>query len=138
MMTKKDDEIYEPEIVDDENNLPSINDRKAEVMVNQSWVPFANKMKEINVRSYRKVVQETTGLLDDLKDHQRALNDLRTVDLDIEADRLAKQARLDELKEITECNEQLKEQRQRIEKKALDIQEAELDRRLKEFKDEQQ
>ena len=135
MMSKKDDKVFEPEIVDDENNLPS-KDRKAEVMVDQSWVPFANKMKEINVKSYRKVVQETTGLLDDLKDHQRSLHDLRTVDLDIEADRLAKQARLDELKEITECNEQLKEQRQRIEKKATDLQEAELDRRLKDLKDD--
>ena len=136
MMSKKDDKIYEPEIIDDENNLDSIKDRKAEVMVDQSWVPFANKMKEINVRSYRKVVQETTGLLDDLKDHQRSLHDLRTVDMDIEADRLAKQARLDELKEITECNEQLKEQRQRVEKKAMDLQEAKLDQRLKEYKDD--
>ena len=54
--------------------------------------------------------------------------------MDIAADTLAKQARLDELSEITESNEQLKEQRQRIEKKALDLQEAEYDRRLAEFK----
>lgn len=136
-MSRKNDEIHEAELLDDESSLPCVKEKKAEVMVDQSWVPFANKINEINVRSYRKVIQETTGLVEDLKDHQRALEDLRTVDLDIEADRLAKQARLDELREITECNEQLKDQRQRIEKKALDLQEAEIDRRLKSLKDDQ-
>lgn len=132
-MGHDEDKIYEAEIVDDRTDFLPAKNRKAEVMVSQSWVPLANKLNEINVRSYRKVVQETTGLLEDLKDHQRALSDLRTVDLDIEADKLAKQARLDELSEITECNKQLKAQRQRIEGKALDLQEAELDFRLREF-----
>jgi hypothetical protein len=127
------DQIYEAELVDDQTNLPLVNDRKAEVMVNQSWMPLTNKLNEINIKSYRKVIQQATGLLGDLKDHQRALADLRTVDMDIEADLLAKQAKLDELQEVTECNKQLKGQRQRIEKKALDLQEAEIDRRLREF-----
>ena len=68
MMSKKKEIVYEPEIVDDENKLPLTNDRKAEVMVDQSWVPFANKMKEINVRSYRKVVQESLGRADEHKE----------------------------------------------------------------------
>ena len=126
------DQIYQAELVDDQTNLPLVKNRKAEVMVNQSWMPLTNKLNEINIKSYRKVIQQTTGLLEDLKDHQRALADLRSVDLDIESDLLAKEAKVDELREITECNKQLKEQRQRIEKKALDLQEAELDRRLRE------
>ena len=136
-MSWKDDDVYDAEIVEDDSNLPTERNRKAEVMVRQSIVPFANKINEINVRSYRRVVQETTGLLGDIKDHQRALDDLRSVDLDIAADTLAKQARLDELREITESNEQLKEQRQRIEKKALDLQEAEYDLRLAALKKEE-
>ena len=133
-MSHKNDEIINAELLDDQETLPSVKDDRAEVMVNPAALPWGNKINELKVKSYRRVIQETTGLVEDLKDHQRALEDLRTVDLDIEADRLTKQARLDELREITECNAELKDQRQRIEKKALDLQEAELDRRLKEYK----
>lgn len=133
-MNSKNDKFIDAELLDDKATLPAQKDDRAEVMVQPSGIPWVNKINELKVKSYRKVIQETTGLLGDLKDHQRALEDLRSVDLDIEADRLTKQARLDELREITECNDQLKGQRQRIEKKALDLQEAELDRRLKEYK----
>lgn len=122
-MSKKD-KSYELELLDNDHLPTNASDRRAEVMVNPSGVPFLNWLNERKLKSFDGVVRASNKLLGSIKDHQMALADLQSVGLDIDAELVRKQDALAGLKEVAENNERLKEQRQRLEKEALDLQEA--------------
>ena len=118
---KKDDSdvILIPEVVDDEEKKPARREQKplAKTFSPFTIIPFVNNLSEWGIRSWRKVIKEETGLMEDLVEHGKAGGRLSDVGIEIEIDHLE---RLDTLREA--------QQKSKIGVKKDSVAERELDR----------
>jgi hypothetical protein len=111
-----------------------------------SYFPLYNKLQRARIKSARKVIQEETGLAEDLTNHGRAIGRLKDVDIEIETDRLERLNRLrqaqresklsekrDELAEI-EIDEQIAARKASIRKLAGESNDSEVNKLKEELK----
>ena len=102
----------------------------AKTLSSFSPMPFYNKIQERRIKGFRKVVEEEVGLMHDLIDHAKAKDRLKDVEVEIETERIERRNKLLEAqREAT-----LSSQKDRIAKKKLDLEEGELDAKLRQLK----
>lgn len=91
---------------------------------------IVNKFTERGLRSYRRVIQEETGLMEDLGQHKKTKSKLRDLDLEIATERLERQQRLHDAL----LKEKLAEKSRRLAELDLDVEIAAREKRLEELK----
>ena len=103
-MDEKDEEIRVPEIVEEkEKVLTKVSpgerhDIPLSTTISRfSTLSFYNKLRESGLNSWRKVIQQEAGLMEDLSIHARARGRLKDVEIEIETDHLE---RLNRLREV--------------------------------------
>jgi hypothetical protein len=131
---KKSKEL-KPEILGkEEYENTSIEKRKpdrplATTLSNFSKIVLYNKIQEKRLRSFRKVIQEETGLMDDLTEHAKTRNRLEDIDVEIETEHLERSNRLREAKRESIVGTR----KDQIAELELKIKEAELREKLKQI-----
>jgi len=112
-----------PELIPKGNSfVPNESQPLAETLSPFSTVPFYSRFRQATVRAWRRLVREETGLADDLVGHQKSLNRLKDVGVEIETERLQRQDELEEAQRTAA----LKEKKDRVAQLKLDFEEAEL------------
>lgn len=136
-MSKKDEDekTFEPEIVEESRATLAKKEREqggplAKTLSSFSPMPFYNKIQERRIKGFRKVVQEETGLMDDLACHAKAKDRLKDIEVEIEKERIERRNKLQE----AQREAMLSSQKDRIAKKKLDVEEEELDAKLRKLR----
>lgn len=131
---KNQEQAQQPIEEQEESFLPEVVDEQKrdllDIIPNPSSFPIFNRFERRKIESYIEVIKAGTDLVDAMNTHSRIWARLKDIDTEIETEKLERRNKLREVQRATILNNK-KDQIAQLE---LEVQEAELQERLKQLK----